>query len=89
PIRLRGGALARRQGPAPGDDEPLGRPCPRERADEAAVVRSWLGRNPVAVVEADPPLAEPVDGGAELHRLLAALRTADRRETAGPSTRAS
>jgi len=43
----------------------------------------------VALVAADPPLSEPVDGGAELHRLIAALRGADRREAAGPSARAS
>lgn len=84
PIRLRGGALARGD-----DDEALETPCPRQRADEVAAVRSWLGRNPVALVAADPPLSEPVDGGAELHRLIAALRGADRREAAGPSARAS
>ncbi|HEU4528344.1 MAG TPA: UvrB/UvrC motif-containing protein, partial [Actinomycetota bacterium] len=84
PIRLRAGALAWGE-----DDEPLGRPCPRQRADEVAAVRSWLGRNTVAVVAADPPLSEPVDGGAELHRLLAALRGADRREAPGRSARAS
>jgi DNA polymerase-3 subunit epsilon len=80
PIHLRGGTL---------DGEPIGATCSRERADELAVVRSWLGRNPVALVEADPPLAEPVDGGASLSRLLGSLRGADRRDAVGPSARAS
>lgn len=80
PIALRGGTLA---------DEPVPTPCPRERADELAAVRSWIGRNRVTVVRADPPLAERVDGGAHLHRLLASLRGADRREGSGPSARAS
>ena len=82
PIRLRGGALER-----DGSEEPVPRPCPRDRADELAAVRSWLGRNAVTIVTADPPLAEPVGGGAELHRLLRALRGADRRTEAGRTTR--
>jgi DNA polymerase-3 subunit epsilon len=85
PIVLRGGALG---GDALGEG-PIGAPCPRGRADELAAVRAWLGRNPGALVEADPPLAEPVEGGAHLHRLLGALRGADRAEDAGPSVRAS
>jgi hypothetical protein len=79
-IVLRGGAL---RGDAP-DDGPIGAPCPRERADELAAVRSWLARNRVRLLDADPPLAEPVDGGAHLHRLLASLRGADRGEEGGP-----
>lgn len=71
PIALHGGTLA---------DEPVPAPCPRDRADELAAVRSWLGRNPVTLLEADPPLAEPVDGGLELARILTALRAADRRD---------
>ncbi len=58
-------------------DGPLPRPCPRERADELAAVRSWFERHPVRLEEAGPPLAELVDGGAELHRLLTRLRTPD------------
>ncbi len=81
-IRLCDGALQR-----DADDEPVPRPCPRDRADEVAAVRSWLGRNQVTLIGADPPLAEPVDGGAELHRLLQTLRGADRRTEAGPSAR--
>ncbi len=82
-ISLRGGALAS----AGGDGGPIAAPCPRERADEIAAVRSWLGRNRVALVAADPPLAEPLDGGAELHRLLDTLRGADRRTQPGRTTR--
>jgi DNA polymerase-3 subunit epsilon len=72
-VHLRGGALVRAE-PA----EPIPLPCPRERADEVAAVRSWLGRNRTRLLLAEPPLAEPVDGGAELHRLLSALRRVDR-----------
>jgi len=66
--------------------EPLAQPCPRERADELAAVRAWLTRNPVRLEEAAHPLAEPIDGGAVLHRLLSRLQAADRRptETADP-----
>ena len=59
-------------------DEPLGRPCPRERADELGAVRSWLARNPLRLEATDVPLAEPVDGGARLHGLLAKLRARER-----------
>ena len=69
-ITLRGGTLA---------DDPVPVPCPRDRADELAAVRSWLGRNRITLVDADPPLAEPVDGGLELSRMLTALRAVDRR----------
>jgi DNA polymerase-3 subunit epsilon len=85
-IVLRGGSLAR---PREAEPEPLPSPCPRDRADELAVVRSWLGRNRVALVRASPPPAEPVDGGAPLHHLLARLREADRRDASGPSARGS
>ena len=73
-MRLRRGAL---EGNDAEEGVPL--PGPRERADEVAAVRSWLGRNPVRLLRADPPLAEPVDGGAALHRLLRDLRSTDRR----------
>ena len=72
-LRLAGGALLR-----DGDGLPIPWPCPRERADELSAVRSWLLHNPVRVERADPPPAEPVEGGAALHRLLARLRSADR-----------
>ncbi len=60
-----------------GDGPPISWPCPRERADELSAVRSWLIHNPVRVERADLPPAEPVEGGAALHRLLARLRSAD------------
>jgi DNA polymerase III subunit epsilon len=60
------GALAR-AGQTP---EPIGLPCPRERADELSAVRSWLARNRVRVVACDVPPAEPVDGGARIDRIL-------------------
>ena len=68
-LRLSGGALVRGDGAGP-----MTLPCRRDRADELAAVRSWLARNPVAVDEAERPPAEPVDGGAALHRLLGLLR---------------
>jgi hypothetical protein len=72
-LRLAGAALVRG-----GDVLPIPRPCPRERADELAAVRSWLLHNPARVERADRPPAEPVEGGAALHRLLTRLRSADR-----------
>ena len=62
-----GGALARADEP---DVEPIPVPCPRERADELSAVRSWLARNPVRLVSCDRPLAEPVDGGARIARIV-------------------
>jgi DNA polymerase-3 subunit epsilon len=62
-----GGALARADEP---DVEPIPVPCPRERADELSAVRSWLARNPVRLVACDTPLAEPVDGGARIARII-------------------
>ena len=45
-------------------------PVPPADADEVAAVRSWLGANPVRVVEASgEPVAEPVEGGRRLHDL--------------------
>ena len=52
--------------------------CPRDRADEVAEVRRWLTAHPVALLEGDHPLSEPVAGGAELHRLQRTFRAADR-----------
>lgn len=72
-IRVRGGALVHE-----GAERAVGSPCPRERADEVAALRAWLLRNPVRIARAEPPPAEPVDGGAALHGLLARLR-GDRR----------
>ena len=72
-FRLRRGGLIR-----DGADEPVGTPCPRDRADEVSALRSWVARNDVRVESTDAPIAEPVAGGAELHRLLATLRARDR-----------
>jgi len=76
---LRGGdgrAVELRDGSLPGgsDGPDAGFPCPRERADEVSAVRSWIARTRPAVLEADVPPAEPVDGGAALARLLGSLR---------------
>jgi DNA polymerase III subunit epsilon len=68
---VRRGALIRTEG-----DEPLGTPCPRDRADELSVLRSWMSHHDVRIEAADVPIAEPVDGGAALDRILGALRGA-------------
>jgi DNA polymerase-3 subunit epsilon len=68
---VRRGALIRTE-----RDEPLGSPCPRDRADELSVLRSWMLRHDVRIEAADVPIAEPVDGGAALDRILRALRRA-------------
>jgi UvrB/uvrC motif len=72
-FRLRRGGLIRNDG-----DGPLGAPCPRERADELSALRAWVARNAVRVESSAEPFAEPVAGGAELHRLLGTLRARDR-----------
>jgi len=56
---------------------PIGSPAPRDRADELAVVRSWLRRHPGRVLACDGAPAEPVAGGRELADLLARIRAAD------------
>jgi DNA polymerase-3 subunit epsilon len=70
---LRRGGLIRCAG-----DQPLGAPCPRDRADELAALRAWVVRNEVRVETTDVSFSEPVAGGAELHRLLRTLRARDR-----------
>lgn len=74
-VRLVGGAPAGSAGPIP-------LPYPRDRAMELAAVRGYLSARRVELEEAEPPLAEPVAGGAALHRILARLRAAAR--SAGP-----
>jgi DNA polymerase-3 subunit epsilon len=69
-----GGALTR-AGDEAVDAIPL--PCPRERADELSAVRSWLAHHPVRLVACDAPLAEPVDGGARIARLVRWSRDAE------------
>jgi DNA polymerase III subunit epsilon len=72
-VRVREGALDRG-----GEHLPIPDPCPRERADEVAALRAWIGRNRPRLEETDTALVEPVGGGSELHGLLARLRHADR-----------
>ncbi len=76
-LRLRGGDLDRG-----GDARPIGAPSPRDRADEAAVVRSWIARNRPRLEATETALVEPVSGGAELHRLLSQLRGSTREDGA-------
>jgi hypothetical protein len=72
PLPFHGGALLCGDGAAP-----ITLPCPRDRADELAAVRSWLARHPARLEAAEVPPAEPVDGGVQLARLLARLRDAE------------
>lgn len=77
-FRLRGGALVR-----DAEERGLGVPCSKERADELSILRAWISRTAPIVEATDRPLCEPVDGGAELHRVLASLREAAGRATRG------
>ena len=71
-ISLRGAAVTRGDGVGP-----IALPCPRERADELAAVRSWIAaRRDLRIERVDVPPAEPVAGGREIARVLAALRAA-------------
>jgi DNA polymerase-3 subunit epsilon len=79
-IRFEDGELA---GAAAGAAEPIPSPCPRDRVEEVAAVRSWLQRNRYRVEAAEPPASEPADG-AVVHRLLARLRVAERPEPLSP-----
>jgi DNA polymerase-3 subunit epsilon len=83
-VRFAAGSLVR-DGEEP---DPLSHPPPRERADELAAVRSWLAASDVRLEAADRAPAEPVAGGAALHRLLDRLRAADRADASreGAST---
>jgi DNA polymerase-3 subunit epsilon len=56
--------------------EPLTAPCPRERADELAAVRSWVAKHRPLVTACDRAPAEPVEGGAALARVLRRTREA-------------
>jgi DNA polymerase-3 subunit epsilon len=73
-----GSTIALVDGTLAGDGDPVTVPCPPERADEVAVLRSWLSHVPARIEHADVPPAEPVDGGASLHRLLDELRRSRR-----------
>jgi len=50
----------------------------RDRADELSAVRSWVLRRRPSIVSCDGAVAEPVAGGAALHRLLAMFRSSGR-----------
>jgi DNA polymerase-3 subunit epsilon len=82
-VRFRGGALLRTNDTD--DQDPIPLPCPRDRADELAAVRSWLARNPVQVEETDRPPAEAVVGGSALNGILARLRAAAKARTEADS----
>jgi DNA polymerase-3 subunit epsilon len=77
-VRLRLDAGSLETPVEPDRSEAAGIPCPPERADELAVVRSQLARVRPGLIDADRPLAEPVDGGRRLADLLARLRAVDR-----------
>jgi DNA polymerase III subunit epsilon len=68
-IELRHGSLVR-----DGVAVPVELPCPRERADEVAAVRTYLARGGLTIERADGDVAERIDGGVVLARLLARLR---------------
>ena len=74
-LRFHGGSLICEKD---ADALSLSLPCPRERADEIAAVRSWLTANApgMRVERCDYPLFEPVDGGRQIASLLALAREA-------------
>jgi DNA polymerase-3 subunit epsilon len=76
-LDLVGGALRCAEPDGPAAANPIGSPAPRDRADELAVVRSWIRRHPGPVLACDEPPSEPVAGGRELARLLMRIRAAD------------
>jgi hypothetical protein len=80
-LALRHGALTTTLDAAP--PPPLAPPCPRERADELAAVRSWICRHIPRVEACDFAPAEPVAGGRELARVLRAIRDAERTDREG------
>jgi DNA polymerase III subunit epsilon len=73
-MRFEGGSLSAAAGGV--DEEPLDVPCPRDRADELAAVRSWVAKHRPQVDRCDRAPAEPVEGGAALARVLARIREA-------------
>lgn len=76
-VRLTRGALTATADP-PATPAPLSLPCPRERADELAAVRSWLARHrPRVTGGAGPWPSEPVDGGAAIAAVLEQARASD------------
>ena len=81
-LDLIGGALRCAEPDGLAAADPIGSPAPRDRADELAVVRSWIRRHPGPVLACDEPPSEPVDGGRELARLMERIRAADDPATA-------
>jgi len=67
---------------------PIGSPAGRDRADELAVVRSWVRRHPGRVLACDEAPAERVAGGRQLAEVLSRIRAADDRHgrTGGTGT---
>jgi DNA polymerase-3 subunit epsilon len=76
-LDLVGGALRCAEPDGLAAADPIGSPAPRDRADELAVVRSWIRRHPGPVLACDEPPSEPVSGGRELARLMDRIRAAD------------
>ncbi|MEA2557443.1 MAG: polymerase subunit epsilon [Actinomycetota bacterium] len=76
-LRFNGGSLDCEQDPDPAPAA-LTLPCPRERADELAAIRSWLTTNSVGirVERCDRPLFEPVNGGKQIATVLDLARAA-------------
>ena len=58
------------------DDGAFTVPCPRERADELAAVRSWIVEHRPRVEGCDRAPSEPIEGGAAVARVLARTRGA-------------
>jgi DNA polymerase III subunit epsilon len=73
-IAFRGGALERR-----GDESGYGLPIPLDATDEVRAATSWLASAAVHLVGAERAPAEPLDGGAALHRLHRRLTEATSR----------
>jgi DNA polymerase-3 subunit epsilon len=88
PIDLAGGALRCDDSAEIAPATPIGSPAPRDRADELAVVRSWLRRHPGAVLACDDAPAERVAGGRELADVLARVRASNDPRDGGRSTSA-
>jgi DNA polymerase-3 subunit epsilon len=82
-LELVGGALRCEDPGGIAPAAPIGSPAARDRADELAVVRSWVRRHPGRILDCDEAPAEPVAGGRELADVLARIRAAD-----GPGGRA-
>ena len=74
-LRFQRGSLVCENDP---EAPPLSLPCPRERADELAAVRSWFTANGrgVRLERCDHPLFEAVDGGRQIASILGLARQA-------------